>query len=155
VNFIRNAKERVCITSMRHSYDFLKSKLKEKGIEDPNAFFIDCISRSVFMGVDEVPDCAFMHIHAEMDDFIGNLSSKLRTLSDCKIFVFDSLSDLKKQWPSASDAATNFAKSLLPVLSGLGADSYFILHEEDKEGCPDQLKAAFDGIYTSFGKDKV
>ncbi len=154
LNFSKSSSEKICLASMSHSYQFLKSKLEERGVKNPNVFFIDCISKSLFSGVQDTADCSFVSVHKEMKDFLDELSAKLKMQSGAKIFIFDSLSDLKKYWPSIPDSFLNFAKSLFPALSAMGMDSYFIVYEEDEEGCSGQFRSAFDGAYSSFSKDK-
>ncbi len=154
LNFISNSSEKMCMVLMSHSYEFLKSKLVQQGIKDAKIFFIDCITRSLFLGVQDTPDCTFMHIQMDMKDFLYEISEKLKKQIGAKIFIFDSLSDLKQYWSPNPDSFLDFAKSLFPILSELGADSYFIIYEQDKERCTEQHLAAFDAIYFSFSKEK-
>jgi hypothetical protein len=158
VDFIKvssDSSAKICLTSMSHSYEFLKTKLQEQGIKNENIFFLDCITRSLFLNAPDTPDCSFIPIHMQFEDFIEEVSSKLKTKCTPKIFIFDSLSDLKKYWPTNQESYLNLVKSLLPVLSEIGADSYFILYEKDKAECTEQLKSSFDGVYSTFKKDKV
>ena len=154
LNFIKNSGGKICLVSMSRSYEFLKTEMKKRGIVEGNVFIIDCISRSLFFQTQEVADASFLHIQLDIKDFLPDLSSKMEASGDFKIFIFDSLSDLKRHWNSSPDTIPDFSKSLFPVLSKLGADSYFIMHEEDKESCTEQVISAFDGAYHSFGKDE-
>jgi hypothetical protein len=154
LDFIQGSAEKICLVTMSRSYEFLKSRMLERGAGNANMFFIDCISKSLFMGIKDTPDCSFISIHMYMKDFSCELQEKLKSRTDCKVFIFDSLSDLKKYWPSGAESLSDFVNSLLPALSGTEMDFYFILYEKDKESCTAEFKAVFDGIYSSLTKDK-
>ena len=154
LDFIKGKSERICIASMSRSYEFMKSKLAEKGVPAANLFFLDCISKSLFIGVKDTDDCRFIQMQWVISDFLYELKAKLKEAGSPKIFMFDSLSDLKKYWPGASEIV-RFSKSLFPVMAEMGADSYFIIYEDDKDKCTDDAMSAFDGTYMSFDREMV
>lgn len=152
LEFINGKSERICIATMSHSYEFMKSKLAEKGVPTANLFFLDCISKSLFIGVKDTDDCRFVQMQWVINDLVVELKEKLKDAGSPRIFIFDSLSDLKKYWPGASEIV-KFSKALFPVMAEMGADSYFVIYEDDKDKCTDDVMSAFDGTYLSFGRD--
>jgi len=152
IEFIKGRKEKICLVSISLTYDFIKKRMAEKGLDSSNIFFVDGISKSLFMGIEDKEDCSFMPVYTDPGDFSEMLCSKLEG-HDFRLFIFDSLSDLKKFWPSSDENFQKVIGCILENTKSKGSDSYFIAYEEDLERMKESL-SLFDGVYSDFEMDK-
>ena len=73
LNFIKNTRDRICYISMSKSYDYIKNEINDRGIYG-NIFFIDCISKSLFVDVADTTDCIYFKVPADLKEFSKELA---------------------------------------------------------------------------------